>query len=143
MLRIPDVAYIPRDHATDALILSLGLIPTLMLSITRCDEYFPHVEIASFDASDNESWRDLDDGAVFPGFARFCEDLGDVLDQESGSSSEEKRTLFVQRMAVDNDSVNVVNGLLIKNRTVLQVREVGVEQFVRDVSPSEVQVKTK
>ncbi|DAZ94994.1 TPA: hypothetical protein N0F65_000626 [Lagenidium giganteum] len=38
----------------------------------------------------NESWRDLDGGAVLPGFTLFCEDLDAVVDQESGSSSEEE-----------------------------------------------------
>lgn len=38
----------------------------------------------------NSAWRDLDGGTVLPGFTLSCEDLGDVLDQESGSSSEEE-----------------------------------------------------
>lgn len=38
----------------------------------------------------NSAWRDLDGGTVLPGFTLSCEDLDDVLDQESGSSSEEE-----------------------------------------------------
>ncbi|KAL8016510.1 putative restriction endonuclease type II, Zinc finger C2H2-type [Plasmopara halstedii] len=38
----------------------------------------------------NSAWRDLDGGTVLPGFTLNCEDLDDVLDQESGSSSEEE-----------------------------------------------------
>ncbi|KAL7690549.1 putative restriction endonuclease type II [Plasmopara halstedii] len=38
----------------------------------------------------NSASRDLDGGTVLPGFTLNCEDLDDVLDQESGSSSEEE-----------------------------------------------------
>ncbi|GMF64427.1 unnamed protein product [Phytophthora lilii] len=38
----------------------------------------------------NSAWRDLDGATVLPGFTLNCEDLDDVLDQESGSSSEEE-----------------------------------------------------
>ncbi|KUF91833.1 hypothetical protein AM588_10005384 [Phytophthora nicotianae] len=38
----------------------------------------------------NSAWRDLDGGTVLPGFTLNCEDLDDVLNQESGSSSEEE-----------------------------------------------------
>ncbi|GMF12044.1 unnamed protein product [Phytophthora lilii] len=38
----------------------------------------------------NSAWRDLDGATVLPGFTLNCEDLDDVLDQESGSSSEDE-----------------------------------------------------
>ncbi|KAG1693800.1 hypothetical protein DVH05_022904 [Phytophthora capsici] len=38
----------------------------------------------------NSAWRDLDGGTVLPGFTLHCEDLDSMLDQESGSSSEEE-----------------------------------------------------
>lgn len=38
----------------------------------------------------NSAWRDLDGGAVLPGFTLNGEDLAAVLNQESGSSSEEE-----------------------------------------------------
>ncbi|CEG42804.1 hypothetical protein F444_22744 [Plasmopara halstedii] len=38
----------------------------------------------------NSAWRDLDGGTVLPGFTLRFKDLDHVLDQESGSSSEEE-----------------------------------------------------
>ncbi|ETI32881.1 hypothetical protein F443_20383 [Phytophthora nicotianae P1569] len=132
-LRVPDVAYVPRDDArqlNEAQGWTRGgepFAPTLVVEIdtltgphSKLDaldhkmriEYFPHgvqlgwlidpknkimYEYKRYAQGNrlvrrfgNSAWRDLDGGTVLPGFTLNCEDLDDVLNQESGSSSEEE-----------------------------------------------------
>ncbi|ETO58879.1 hypothetical protein F444_22744 [Phytophthora nicotianae P1976] len=135
-LRVPDVAYVPRDDArqlTEAQRWTRGgehYAPTFVVEIDTLTgphsklgaldhkmrrEYFPHgVQLGWLIDPKNEimyeykryargnrlvrrvgkcAWRDLDGATVLPGFTLNCEDLDDVLDQESGSSSEEEVNL--------------------------------------------------
>nr|KAE8942424.1 hypothetical protein PF009_g7827 [Phytophthora fragariae] len=132
-LRVPDVAYVPRDEArqlTEAQQWTRGgepFAPTFVVEIdtltgpdSKLDalddkmrlEYFPHgvqlgwlidpknkimYEYKRYARGDrlvwrvgDSAWRRLDGGTVLPGFTLSCEALDGVLDQESGSSSEEE-----------------------------------------------------
>ncbi|DAZ93666.1 TPA: LOW QUALITY PROTEIN: hypothetical protein N0F65_012874 [Lagenidium giganteum] len=153
LLRNPDVAFIPREDArqlTDAQRWTRGgepfapafvveidiLIPSLLLSITRCDastfltnHVRIHTEKHVARRVGNSVWRDLDGGTVLLGFTLSCEDLDDVLDQESGSSSDEEVDLSAQ-----HDSELLVRSLPTRNGTVLQVRELTVDQTARTVN---------
>ncbi|GMF23498.1 unnamed protein product [Phytophthora lilii] len=132
-LRVPDVAYVPRDDArqlTEAQRWTRGGVPFAPTFVVEIDtltgphskldaldhkmrrEYFPHgvqlgwlidpknkimYEYKAYARGNrlvrrvgNIAWRDLDGATVLPGFTLNCEDLDDVLDQESGSLSEEE-----------------------------------------------------
>ncbi|DBA03255.1 TPA: hypothetical protein N0F65_011614 [Lagenidium giganteum] len=131
MLRIPDVAYIPREHArqlTDAQRWTRAgepFAPTFVVEIDTLTG--PH---SNLDALDHKMRREY-----FPHGVQ----LGWLIDPKNkimnpARRRKKKLILFAQKMTVDNDSVNVVHGLLIKNHTVLQVRELGVGRIVRTIS---------
>ncbi|GMF13144.1 unnamed protein product [Phytophthora lilii] len=132
-VRMPDVAYTPRDTdrglSTESTWTYRGepFIPTFVVEIDKLsgpgsqrraldrkmrNEYFQHgVQLGwlidprpdfqrmyeyylddngNVQCSDNTAWRDLDGGDVLPGFTLVSTDLEMVLNQDSGSSSEDK-----------------------------------------------------